>query len=496
MRKEPQIFNSLNVQRKPVSDDILDVLDSAMANEQTLREYIQGSLSFDNLSPQNMPPAYSAYRSPGSNDLLLPPLPSKLLDEDYITGVLGIQIPLNESYPFSAELQNQIIEEHLMLEGFFGDYAKLGNDAKNFALTLRYIFEDKSRIGAYVSALGENIKEFSEPINQWISAVNDAISKLGEKAQKVLGKFIEFVKSLGEKVSAMVDKIKGLAGWKQAILATGAFVGLAYAWKYLKKLGAGEILEDLKGLIPGSTNESYSPVPSASLATAIYETETPEQLNEFLGSLFGKGNKDAKEMGVELGKGAKVPADGVLISKDQAKSAGIDSKTPEETELEKKDAERVAKANQVDDAVDQADKASSAAEELGVTDSNLFEQVKKSVGKMVKSAGKSVMKSLAIDALAGALGGGIGVALKWMAKVWGGLKFVLKTLSPTLSKFAGQIKDEKKEKAEAEKGLDDPTDSASSQKKEDKKSDPAAEKNESLIRAYVRNKLLMSGRYA
>ena len=190
-------------------------------------------------------------------------------------------------------------------------------------------------------------------------------------------------------------------------------------------------------------------------------------------------------MGVELTKGDEVPADGVLVSRDQAKSAGIKGKTPEETALEKEDAERVKKAEKADEKVKQGKKIKDAAEQLGVSDGGLFKQVKKSVTRMVKSAGKALIKSLAIDALAGALGGGVGVALKWMGKAWGGIKFVLKTLSPTLSKFAGKIKDEKAEAAEAEKGEDDPTDPGANKKKDDQKA-------EALIRVYVRNKLLIS----
>ena len=42
-----------------------------------------------------------------------------LENRDYVQYVLGIQIPLNESVPFSAALSQRILQEQLLLEGFF-----------------------------------------------------------------------------------------------------------------------------------------------------------------------------------------------------------------------------------------------------------------------------------------------------------------------------------------------------------------------------------------
>ena len=53
-----------------------------------------------------------------------------LENQEYINKVLGIQIPLNESYPFSAELTEEILQEQLLLEGFF--------DKKLFPLGIKF----------------------------------------------------------------------------------------------------------------------------------------------------------------------------------------------------------------------------------------------------------------------------------------------------------------------------------------------------------------------
>ena len=39
------------------------------------------------------------------------PIPKHLFSEEYITGVLGLEIPLNESQPFSPEFQKKVFEE-------------------------------------------------------------------------------------------------------------------------------------------------------------------------------------------------------------------------------------------------------------------------------------------------------------------------------------------------------------------------------------------------
>ena len=46
----------------------------------------------------------------------------KLLENhEYITYVLGIQIPLQESVVFSESFKNKILQEQLLLEAFFDD---------------------------------------------------------------------------------------------------------------------------------------------------------------------------------------------------------------------------------------------------------------------------------------------------------------------------------------------------------------------------------------
>jgi len=67
--------------------------------------------------------------------------------------------------------------------------------------------------------------------------------------------------------------------------------------------------------------------------------------------------------------------------------------------------------------------------------------------------------------------GGVATAFKFMSKAFSGIKYVFSVVGGPLSKFVGQIKDQKAEEKEAKAGKDDPTD-ASTQK-------------EAYLRAYV-----------
>ena len=90
---------------------------------------------------------------------LLPrsPVERLIYHEEYVQGVLGISISLNESYPYSIELQERILQEQLLFEGFFSDFKKLGGDTKNLALAMRYMMEDGSRIKDFVSTAYETV---------------------------------------------------------------------------------------------------------------------------------------------------------------------------------------------------------------------------------------------------------------------------------------------------------------------------------------------------
>ena len=108
MKRKPQIFTQANRQNVPVSLDILNTLEDAEMNEEVLREYISQALNTYSSTENIIEQITTSIRVP--DGLVFSSLPPHVLKEDYITGVLGIRIPLNESYPYSQDLQEEIIK--------------------------------------------------------------------------------------------------------------------------------------------------------------------------------------------------------------------------------------------------------------------------------------------------------------------------------------------------------------------------------------------------
>ena len=155
--------------------------------------------------------------------------------------------------------------------------------------------------------------------------------------------------------------------------------------------------------------------------------------------------------------------------KDKKKDKGN-----KKSSVEKADKKRVDQAQKIDDKMQQGQDAIDSLPEDAI-DSSSFQELLESLKNLAKNVGMKLLKSIGADVLIGAVSGGVGVALKYLVKAFGGVKFVLKTMGKPLAKFAGKIKDSKAEMKEAEAGEDDPT-AKDSSKKEKK------DTNESLHR--------------
>lgn len=382
--------------------------------------------------------------------------PAKIFEHDYVTGVLGIKMPLNESYPYSKELRSRIIQEHLLFEGFFDDFKKLAGDLKTGSLGLRYMMEVPARVKVFMNDLMNNaIKPLYEKIKSWLDIAIGVAKAFGKKYPplKTLSKFATTTKKI---ITNTINKVKSMAGWKQALLAIAAVAGLAFL---AKKLMDNSELTDMKrqknfitmlhktgqistddakaelialfdkadaaGFSGGALLDHYDrslpwnsvgPVPALTLTEAIYGTETPERLDEFLKGMvdkvkgaFGKGkDKDDK-------KGGK---------KSAAKKSG--DKGGKEGKIKK------------------------GADALKKFVAPYMDTIKK--------VGMKAVQSLAIDAALGAISGGVASFWKWLKSTYGNIKLVFQAIGPTMKQFVSKIENPKEEAKEAEEGKDDPTD--------------------------------------
>ena len=442
-----------------------------------------------------------------------PPIANLLQNEEYIRGVLGINIPLNESYPYSLELQQRILEEQLLMEGWFDGFKKLGTDAKNMALALRYMFEDKSRISTFVK------QAYTTVIKEPLTKITDFIKKLASKLSDLFDKFVmpkiqavwDKVKGVLEKVLEMLEngweKIKGMSGWKQALMVLAFGTGIGYMWKtkgwgeFIEKIGdkiddIGKLTKKYGGMLADRLKKNKGPINLAKAVgkgakkgakslkgESIYATASLEAilledndaaLNEFLGGIFGKKNKDAAEMGLELPKGAKAPSDGILVSPKQAKKAGIKGKSEKEAEEEKDDSGGGGGGGEEDEDDDGSlSIIGDLKDAFAETVQPLIDTLKEKFATMATTA----LKSMGMDAMLGMVTGGIGPFIKGIKKVYGGMSTISDLFGDTFKAFIKQIKNPEAEAEEAEKGEDDPTEAA-------------WHDNEKLLREFIREKLL------
>ena len=183
---------------------------------------------------------------------------SLIENSEYITDVLGVRLPLNESYPYSAALTEEILREQMLFEAFWdpiidwgkskagqvkGKVAGLPQAAarygKDFANTMLMIYKafTGEKIHTYVKALRMKlINRIQAPIYRFLDLL---IGKGPEWNMPTFAQWAQKTKSMIEDGFAKVD---ALDGWKKALGLTTLGLGLRYLWD---KVGSqvSEILE-------------------------------------------------------------------------------------------------------------------------------------------------------------------------------------------------------------------------------------------------------------
>jgi len=230
----------------------------------------------------------------------------KIFEHEYITGVLGIKIPLNESAPYSLELRQKIIEEQLLLEGFFDSFKELAGDMKTAGLAMRYVMEDASRIKVFVNEVMKIVDKKYDKLVNWMKNILDigknVLSKF--KPAEILVTFIEKMKGA---VVAAYEKVKSIDGWKKVLFAIAASVGVKFVWD---KLEDAELLDfDLVEKIKSGLSESH--YTNLSLISSLYNKDL----------LLKEESKDVPGMSSENSSALKTLIEKV---KGAAKSIGAD----------------------------------------------------------------------------------------------------------------------------------------------------------------------------
>lgn len=399
----------------------------------------------------------------------------RIFQEDYVRDVLGIQIPLNESSPWSMEMRERIIEEQLLFEGFFSDFKDLAGGMKNFALGLRYVMEDPSRIKQFVKLVMAGVQEKFEKLKAAFQRLLKVLDKMAKAKDKELAKkmkakkfsaegFKKYLTIILKSIVNLYQGVRKMDGWKQAAVSIGAATGITYLFNTLTDVAPPLTDEEkiaqidaalgaLSGGLSKIQGEGAIPYSNAILeAGLVGMTYGPdgERVDEFLGKLKDK---------------AKGAIDKV---KDKVKK-GVDKAA---------------------DAEGKAEKAKDTVEKAGGGDA-VQEFLIDPALKMMKSIGKSVVKNLALDAVLGAVSGGIGALISWARKAFKGAKTMVSAVGPAVEKFISKVKGDKGEAKEAEAGKGDPTEGKGGEKKPEE----GEKKNEARIRKMVRDIMISERLY-
>ena len=196
----------------------------------------------------------------------------RIFEHAYITKVLGISVPLQETVRMSPEFRQRVLQEQLLFEGWFSDFSKLGGDLKNAFLTFRFIIEDPGRIEDFVGECSDKLEERIGKIFEWIDSLEEKLDRLGDMFRSKLEKPIEFIIAIKDRCEGVIDSVKSMSGWKKAVLAISSLVGISWLWQHIKKFGE-DISEDISDFIEDFLADDVAERFNATtplLATALY----------------------------------------------------------------------------------------------------------------------------------------------------------------------------------------------------------------------------------
>ena len=165
---------------------------------------------------------------------------------EHITYVLGIQVPLNESYTsYSQTLVEEIVREQLLFEGFWDDIKEKTNQYGKSVVNLFTVF--KRIIGRPLS-----VKMFSGILSNYLRTIRiNFIAKVMEHRSKLMGKLPAVDKMLQIMYDGIINlddaihKLKGSKGsWKYILAACGLIAMFDFVQKKWKRFFVGELTED------------------------------------------------------------------------------------------------------------------------------------------------------------------------------------------------------------------------------------------------------------
>ena len=220
-------------------------------------------------------------------------LDEKLNDQVYITKVLGIQIPLNESYPYSIELKEEILAEHMLYEGLLDSIKqyvkKATGNVKNLVVSIYKAIKDPSQIGLLIRLIDKRMRSV------YLRCVHNFFKKLGEPAKKAYDLF-----------QNTLTKYDGMQnGWKKIMAGMGLTTLLAFLKEKfnLDSIAGDEIKEQALNFLKKYFSEGF-------IGKILSKATDIKTYLGFLGSIVGGVKFIADSLESAVGKFTSPRAEG------------------------------------------------------------------------------------------------------------------------------------------------------------------------------------------
>jgi hypothetical protein len=158
-----------------------------------------------------------------------------LSNPEYVSRVLGIQIPLQESYPYSILLTEEILQEQLILEGWIesvkGFIAGKAKPYKNFFTTLTQVIQDPSKLKGFLGMMNKSMRRrYFRPIK----AALDILKSVG-------------VSTPGQMFEKLVAAYEGMQeSWRKGLVGAALYVVARKITETLEKLNFASVVEAIK----------------------------------------------------------------------------------------------------------------------------------------------------------------------------------------------------------------------------------------------------------
>jgi len=158
-----------------------------------------------------------------------------LANPEYVSSVLGVKIPLQESYPYSTLLTEEILSEQLILEGWIesvkGFIADKTKPYKNFFTTLTQVIQDPSKLKGFLNIMNKNMRR---TMFRPIRAALDILKTVG-------------VPTPGQMFDKLVAAYEGMQeSWRKGLVGAALYVVSRKIIETLEKLNFASVLEAIK----------------------------------------------------------------------------------------------------------------------------------------------------------------------------------------------------------------------------------------------------------